>query len=209
MDDAPNGFSYPEGYVTSPDLMVLKNKNGYLLTKHMMHDDFTVWKGGTVIAQGGERLMTEIFTKRSNGMSEETKPAAAPAKAITIEQRVEQYVKLRDTIKEKDDAHKAAMEPYRTALEKLNGLMLTHLNNIGADSVKAKTGTVYRTTKRSASLEDGDAFMRHVIGKEAWELLDRKANVAAVEAYVTENGVLPPGVKMSSTQVVGVRRGKE
>lgn len=213
MDDLPNGFSYPEGYVPSPDLMVLKNVNGFLLTKHMMHEDYAVWKGGKVLAQGGERLMKNIFNDRSTKMSDETTTAAsatpAPKAPVTIEQRVAQYVKLRDTIKAKDDAHKAAMEPYRETLEKLNGLLLQHLNTIGADSVKAGSGTVYKTTKRSASLEDGDAFMRHVIGKEAWELLDRKANVAAVEAYVAENGVLPPGVKMSSTQVVGVRRGKE
>lgn len=213
MDDAPTGFCYPEGYVPSPDLMVLKNRNGWLLTKHMNHDDYAVWRGGTVVAQGGERLMTKIFAGKSEqkaGKEKTMTEAAAPApKQVTIEQRIEQYVKLRDMIKDKDDAHKKAMEPYRTTLEKLNGVMLNHLNSIGADSVKASSGTVYRTTKRSASLEDGDAFMRHVITKEAWELLDRKANVAAVEAYFSENGVLPPGVKISSQQVVGVRRGKE
>lgn len=211
MDDGGTGFSYPEGYVPSPDLMVLKNANGYLLTKHMNHEDYAIWKGGSVVAQGSSRLMHKIFATRT-GINEREKimtEQAAPKSPPTIEQRIDQYVKLRDTIKDKDDAHKKAMEPYREALEKLNNLMLSHLNTIGADSVKASSGTVYRTTKRSASLEDGDAFMRHVITKEAWELLDRKANVSAVEAYVAENGVLPPGVKMTSTQVVGVRRGKE
>lgn len=217
MDDAPCGFSYPEGYVPSPDLMVLKNHNGWLLTRHMNHEDYAVWQGGRVIAQGGGRLMGKIFAAKStqeNTTGERKEPAMTEtstpaAKQVTIEQRIDQYVKLRDMIKAKDDAHKKAMEPYRETLEKLNGVMLNHLNTIGADSVKASSGTVYRTTKRSASLEDGDAFMRHVITKEAWELLDRKANVAAVEAYFGENGVLPPGVKISSQQVVGVRRGKE
>ena len=212
MDDAPCGFSYPEGYVPSPDLMVLKNQNGFLLTKHMNHEDYAVWRGGKVIAQGSQRLMSGIFegkaNNRSKPMADETSTTPAPqAKAApTIEQRTEQYVKLRDAIKEKDDAHKEAMRPYREALDKLNNVLLNHLNTVGADSVKSSAGTVYKTTKRSASLEDGDAFMRHVITKEAWELLDRKANVSAVEAYYEENGVLPPGVKMSSTQVVGVHR---
>lgn len=130
----------------------------------------------------------------------------APAPQINIEHRIEQYIQLRDIIKKLDDEHKAKMKPYRETLETLNGVMLDHLNTIGGDSVKASSGTVYRTTKKSASIEDGDAFMRHVIGSEAWELLDRKANASAVEAFVEENGVLPPGVKWSSTQVVGVRR---
>lgn len=136
-----------------------------------------------------------------------TTPAAAPAQTvITIDTRIDQYVKLRDLIKEQDDAHKKKMEPYRTALEQLNSVLLNHLNNIGGDSVKTGSGTVYKTVKRSASLEDADAFMRHVIGGEHWELLERKANVTAVQAFVDENGVLPPGVKWTSTQVVGVRR---
>lgn len=129
-----------------------------------------------------------------------------PATPPTIDQRIEQYVRLRDLIKEKDDAHKLAMKPYREALEQLNNIMLDHLNKIAAESVKGAHGTVYKTVKRTASLEDADSFMRYVIGSEAYELLDRKANVTAVEEFIKENGVTPPGVKLSSTTVVGVRR---
>lgn len=130
----------------------------------------------------------------------------APKKKVTIEQRIEQYVRLRDTIKEKDDAHKEAMKPFRELLEGLNSVLLDYLNNIGVDSAATKMGTVYRTAKESASLEDADSFMRHVIGTESWELLERKANLTAVREFVAEHGALPPGVKLSSIQQVGVRR---
>lgn len=134
-----------------------------------------------------------------------TPTTTAPVQ-VPIETRVDQYVRLRDLIKEKDDAHKKALAPYRETLEKLNNMLLNELNQIGGDSVNTKSGTVYRTTKKSASIEDGDAFMRHVIGSEAWELIDRKANVKAVEDFVEANGDLPPGIKWSTHQVVGVRR---
>jgi len=74
------------------------------------------------------------------------------------------------------------------------------------ESVRTDTGTVYRTEKKSASLADPDAFMRYVIGNEAWDLLDRKANVKAVEDFIEENDLAPPGVNFSTTYVVGVRR---
>lgn len=125
---------------------------------------------------------------------------------LPIETRIEQYVKLRDMIKAEDDAHKEKMKPYREALEQLNNIMLDHLNQIGGDSVKTGAGTVYRTVKRSASLEDGDTFMKYVIANEAWDLMDRKVNAPAAEAFAQQFGTLPPGVKMSSMQVVGVRR---
>lgn len=126
--------------------------------------------------------------------------------APTIEQRIDQYVKLRDLIKEKDDAHKAAMKPYRETLEALNNVILDLLNKSGGDSIKTKSGTAYKSTKRTASLEDPERFMDFVIAKGAFELLDRKVNITAAEAFHSDNGVFPPGVRVSSTSVVGVRR---
>lgn len=136
----------------------------------------------------------------------QTEEAPATPPAIPINVRIEQYIKLRDLIKASDEAHKDKMKPARESLEKLNSILLDHLNQIGADNVKTEHGTVYKKVSKSASLEDPDQFMRHVIGSESWELLDRKANVTAIEEFVKENGVLPPGVKWSSRQEVGVRR---
>lgn len=125
---------------------------------------------------------------------------------IDINNRIEQYVTLRDKIKSLDEEHKEKMKPFREALDGLNSLLLDYLNNLNVDSAATGHGTVYRTLKESASLEDADAFMRHVIGTESWELLERKASLTAVRAFVEENGSLPPGVKLSSIQQVGVRR---
>jgi hypothetical protein len=125
---------------------------------------------------------------------------------LDISKRIDQYVRLRDEIKRLDDEHKDKMKPYRDALEKLNGLLLDHLNIVGGDSVKSEHGTVYRTQRRSASLADPDAFMRFVIENEAWDLLDRKANVTAVVDFIEENEVAPPGVSLNQAYIVGVRR---
>lgn len=128
------------------------------------------------------------------------------APTVDIQKRVDQYVRLRDEIKRRDDEHKAAMKPFRETLEKLNNVLLSHLITINGDSVRTDAGTVYRTEKKSASLADPDAFMRFVVSNEAWDLLDRKANVTAVADFIAENDATPPGVNFSSTFVVGVRR---
>ena len=130
---------------------------------------------------------------------------SAPVK-LDISKRVDQYVRLRDQIKKLDDEHKEQMKPYREALDKLNSVLLSHLIDIEGDSVRTQAGTVYRTAKKSASLADPDAFMRFVIGNEAWDLLDRKANVTAVADFIEENEATPPGVNFSTTYIVGVRR---
>src|SRR6478735_4322702 len=122
-----------------------------------------------------------------------------------IGKRVEQFVKLRDLIKSRDDEHKKAMKPLRETLESLNSVLLAHLNDMGGNSIATDAGTAYRTEKKSASLADSEAFMNYVIANQAFDLLDRKANVTAVEEHIKENDAPPPGVNFSSTFVVGVR----
>jgi hypothetical protein len=123
-----------------------------------------------------------------------------------IAKRVEQYVRLRDMIKSKEAEQKKELKPLKDTLEQLNSVLLAHLNNVDANSAATDSGTVYRTEKKSASLADAQAFMDFVVANQAFDLLDRKANVTATEEYIKENNAPPPGVNFSSTFVVGVRR---
>ena len=123
-----------------------------------------------------------------------------------VDELVAQYVKLRDRIKEADDAHKKKTAGARELLDKLNGKMLERLNDLGGDSVKTSSGTVYRTTKKSASIADGDLFRGWVIENGAYDVVDWKANANAVEDFIKAEGTPPPGVNYSQTYLVGVRR---
>lgn len=123
-----------------------------------------------------------------------------------VDELVSQYVRLRDRIKEADDAHKKKTAGARELLEKLNGKMLERLNELGGESVKTSAGTVYRTTKKSASIADGDLFRGWVIENGAYDVVDWKANANAVEDFIKAEGTPPPGVNYSQTYLVGVRR---
>lgn len=123
-----------------------------------------------------------------------------------IATRVAQFVKLRDHIKKQNDDHKKTMKPFNETLEQLNSVLLAHLIAMNGNSVATDSGTVYRTEKKSASLADAQAFIDYVIANGAWDLLDRKANVTAVEDFINTHSAPPPGVNFSSTFVVGVRR---
>ena len=119
---------------------------------------------------------------------------------------IDRYVRLRDAIKAADDAHKKKLEKHRTMLEQLNGQLLELLNTAGGESIKTEHGTAYRTTKTSASLEDPSLFRDFVIANEMFDLADIKANAPAVATYNEEHKALPPGVKLTSVNLVGVRR---
>ena len=123
-----------------------------------------------------------------------------------VDQLVDQYVRLRDKLKEADDAHKKKTEQARAYLMMLNGKLLERLAEVGGDSVKTPHGTVYQTTKRTASIADGDVFREYVINNGEFDLVDWRANANAVDDYIKENGAVPPGVNFSTTLTVGVRR---
>lgn len=123
-----------------------------------------------------------------------------------INKRIGQYVHLRDHIKKLDEEHKTKMQPFKETLAQLNDALLAHLNTIHADSASSEAGTVYRTAKSSASIADMTAFWDHVVNNNEWDLLDRKANVTAVEDYIAEHNAPPPGVNFNKMFVVGVRR---
>jgi hypothetical protein len=128
--------------------------------------------------------------------------------SVDFDKRVGQYVALREKIREMDEEHKERTAKPRELLKTLNNLFLKHLNDIKADNVSVKgVGTVYRTVRASTPLEDPQAFLDFVIETQDWDLLDRKANVTAVQDYMQKTGELPPGVKLNRDMVAGVRRG--
>jgi hypothetical protein len=125
---------------------------------------------------------------------------------INFEQVIGAYITLRDYIEAEDKAHKERLQTRRDQLEKLNQLLLQNLNASGQDNAKTKAGTAYRKAWTSATIRDKDAFRRHVIGTEDWDLIDWRANKTAVLKAVEENHQPPPGVDFSRGYDVGVRR---
>lgn len=124
----------------------------------------------------------------------------------TFEQVVDQYVKLRDALKKAEEAFKERTAVQREYLKQLDGLLLDMLNNSGGDAVKTAHGTVYRTSRKNASICDGAAFRSYVTDNGLFDLIDFRANANAVADHITEHGGLPPGVNYSVTYTVGVRR---
>lgn len=135
-----------------------------------------------------------------------TTSAPLPVPPTNIDEMVAQYVSLRDKLKEADDAHKKRTQAAKDYKELLEGKLMEQLINIGGDSVKTKHGTVYRSTKRTASISDGAAFRAYVIGTASFDLLDWKANALAVDDHIKVENAPPPGVNFTLHHTLNVRR---
>jgi hypothetical protein len=133
-------------------------------------------------------------------------PTPAPIGATSIDRRVDQYVQIRDKIRDMEKAHDELIKPYKDALEQLGSVLLDHLTKTGLESARTASGTVYRSERVSATIQDVGAFWSYVEAAKAWELIDKRANKTAVTDYVKDNGSAPPGVNFSISHIVGVRR---
>lgn len=125
---------------------------------------------------------------------------------MDISSLVERFIKLRDRLKEADDAHKERTKAAREYKELLEGALLQRLQVVGGESIKTAHGTVYRTSRKSASIADGAMFRNYVIQNNAFDLVDWRANSVAVGDFIKTAGSPPPGVNYSQTITVGVRR---
>lgn len=123
---------------------------------------------------------------------------------------VERYIALRDKKAQMKAEFEEKLKPLDDAMERVEGVLLGLLNQLGADSLAGKSGTAYVSTKTSASVADREAYTGWILAQPAERLifLDVRANKTAVEHYKDENQELPPGINWSAVRTVNVRRGK-
>jgi hypothetical protein len=123
-----------------------------------------------------------------------------------FDKRVAQHHKLDAKIEELQKELKEKLRPFLEVRAKIRAELLDMLNKSGQDSAKTEFGTVSRTVRTTASIEDLELFKEHVIGTEDWEAIDWKANSTAAIEYLGEHdGQLPPGVKLSQSVDISVR----
>jgi hypothetical protein len=126
---------------------------------------------------------------------------------MDIDKKVEQFISLRDARRDLKKNYEDADRGLRVLQETLEGQLSAFMSANKTDSLKTSHGTCYTTVRYSASLADADAFMNFVIGNQAYDLLDRRANATAVRDYMSEHpGSVIPGCNLSALEHVGVRR---
>lgn len=120
---------------------------------------------------------------------------------------VEEFIRLRDERQQVEKGFEEEIKKrYGDRMEAIKVTLLDLLNKLGVDSIAGKTGTVFKTTTVSVTTADMREFRRHVIGIEAWDLVDWRPNKTAINDLVERGEPLPPGINRSSFWNINVRR---
>ena len=125
--------------------------------------------------------------------------------SMTIDDMISMYVKIRDAKAEAKKAFDKEVERMTQAMQKLEGMMQDQLNNLGVETVRTESGTVYQSLRSSVSVQDRDEFYNWAVANNELGAIDMKANAPAVRELL-QNGTQVPGVKYSESYQIGVRR---
>ena len=127
---------------------------------------------------------------------------------IQDDEVIKKYIEIRDEIDRLNNKCEAEVKPLKEALSTMETWFQDQFNQRGVESSKTQHGTPFTQTKTQVSVDNMDHFVRFVDENKAWNFLNKVVNKTAVEEYVTQHNVPPPGVKTVTMRVVQVRRPK-
>jgi|3_EtaG_2_1085321.scaffolds.fasta_scaffold00128_31 uncharacterized radical SAM superfamily Fe-S cluster-containing enzyme len=122
-----------------------------------------------------------------------------------VKDLMDKYLVLRDEKEKIDARHKEELKPYKEAMEKLDSVFLTSLNETGLDAMSTTTTTVYKEVITTMSIADRPMFLGHVRENDAWNLADIRPAKVAIRAAM-EDGETVPGVNVTQIRKVKVKR---
>ena len=143
-------------------------------------------------------------------MPKKTDPKPDGEAGKTPADLIGKYVELRDQRKAADAKFAEwRKEHFDGPMDDIEMKLLDTLNQLGSDSIKTKKGTAYKKTGTSVTTADGAAFQRHVIGLEAWELINFVPNKTTINELIDAGEPLPPGLNRTQFINVNINRPKE
>ena len=117
------------------------------------------------------------------------------------------YVRLRDARRTLKRQYEEEDGKLKSGLEKLESIMLAHLNDCAAESVRTDSGTFYRQEQIIPSAADWKLVYDWIKENDAWDLLERRLKVGFIKEFQeAHDGSLPPGVSVYREYVVRVRK---
>lgn len=125
---------------------------------------------------------------------------------MKLDELVGKYIQLRDMKAKFKAEYEAKVAKVETLLGKVEDRLLEVMNANGLEAVPTDAGTAYKAIRTSVTTADKEVFMNFIRESDEWPLLEVRPSKPAVEKYLEDHAELPPGVNMSRTTQVNVRR---
>lgn len=125
----------------------------------------------------------------------------------TPDELVRVYIKIRQTIREKEAEHKAQIADMKEDFERVGIELLDHCKNNNVKSVVTEFGTFYRVVRTKYWTNDWAAMYKFIHENDAAHVLDKRINIKAMEEFLEHNPeTLPVGLHSEKAYTIQVRK---
>jgi len=119
---------------------------------------------------------------------------------------IQGWKSLRDDVREREKIFEESLAEDKTAVKIMEQDILAMLRDAKLQSVNIKgLGTCYTSKRTSAKVEDPEEFFNFVLETGKTELLEARASKKAVEEFIEETKVPPPGVRVEIAETLNFR----
>jgi hypothetical protein len=128
--------------------------------------------------------------------------------SVNVEELVEVYISMRTERERLLREYEESDNRLKDDMKTLEAALLSICNDVGADSFKTASGTVFRKVNERAFAANAEAFFEFVRETGAVELLEKRIHQGNFKQYMEEHKDegLPPGVSLMREYGVVVRK---
>ena len=127
---------------------------------------------------------------------------------FTIEDAIKKFVDLRDEVDAIQTRADAECAEKKRIMKLIQAWLQNEFNVNGVTSFKTPAGTAYVETIKACKVDNWEMVWKFVQETGNRQLLTQGVSKKAVEEYIGEHNVVPPGVGWTEMRDVKVRRGK-
>ncbi|WP_288074721.1 hypothetical protein [Pseudomonas sp.] len=120
---------------------------------------------------------------------------------------VAHYLKLRDQKSLMEAEHKARIAEIDAQMKNADAFLLDMMNQSNQSNAGFAAGTVIVSTKTHTNLKDKGSLINFIKESGNVELLQARVSSTAVKEYMeANNNQLPPGVEITTSREISIRR---
>jgi hypothetical protein len=129
------------------------------------------------------------------------------SEAVSIEELVEAYRKVREAIAKRKEAFETQMEKLEKSLEVISSSILEFCNEHNLDSVKTPMGTVSRRVQSRYWTNDWESMYSFVVEHNIPFVLEKRIHNGSMQQFLDENpDLMPMGLQLDRKFVIQVRK---
>jgi hypothetical protein len=128
---------------------------------------------------------------------------------VPLEKLTRIYIKMREKKAEVTHELEEKVSKIEQDMKTVKTAILSHMKEIGAESLRTEAGTVYRTVRTTYATSDWESMHKFILEHGVPELLEKRIQQTNMKAFLEENPeMLPPGLNANSEYSVTIKRSK-